>query len=140
MFEQLLLAVGQLEQAVQMQGYRLIQIETCIERLENTVNRTDAQPLPTPSPLATQEARQLKERLTQAGLIDHLWNPTSLSGPECALLAKAIADRLNIDDVWQQFGQLWNINPPTLRSYFNRAMNQKKSLHFQDRIKGALKQ
>ena len=139
MFEQLLLAVGQLEQAVQMQGYRLTQIETCIEKLENTVCKPASQPIPAESPLATQEAQQLRIRLTQAGLIDDLWNPTALTGPQCALLAKAIADRLKIDDVWQQFGQLWHINPPTLRSYFNRALNQKKSLSFQDRVKGALK-
>ena len=33
------------------------------------------------------------------------------------------------------FGTLWRENPDTLKSYYNKAMNQAKSLDFQDELK-----
>ena len=100
-------------------------------------------PLP-PTPLPTAfdymavlnsvPALRIKQALMEHGLIDDCWQCTHLSGAEISLLAKAICDRLNIKDVWQVFGQLWNRNPATLRSYFNKALEQKKSLDFQDRL------
>ena len=53
-------------------------------------------------------------------------------------LNKAVSNRLNINEVWQVFGELWNEKPETLRSYLNKALDQKKSLKFQDRLKNIL--
>jgi hypothetical protein len=53
-------------------------------------------------------------------------------------LARTVSEHLNINDVWQVFGQLWDENPETLRSYFNKAMEQKKSLKFQEKLKNIL--
>ncbi len=75
------------------------------------------------------------QRYVEAGLLDSDWQPKHLSWSQSALLAKDASERLHIDDVWQKFGQLWDIDPQILRSYFNRAMNQKKTLQFLDTLK-----
>ena len=45
---------------------------------------------------------------------------------------------LNMDGTRVVFGQLWNEKPETLRSYLNKALEQKKSLEFQERLKNIL--
>ena len=88
--------------------------------------------------LRSERAERLKERLTDAGMLTDDWQPAGLSNTEKALLAKAVSDRLGIKKVWQVFGRLWNVKPDSMRAYFNRALEQKKSLSFQDRIKVAI--
>lgn len=88
-----------------------------------------------PDALTSEEAEELLEDLVDAGLLDENWQPKKLSGSEKALVAKAICERLCINEVWQVFGQLWNEKPVTLRSYFNKALDQKKSLDFQEKLK-----
>ena len=88
--------------------------------------------------LRSERAERLKERLTDAGMLSGDWQPAGLSNTEKALLAKAVSDRLGIKEVWQVFGRLWNVKPDSMRAYFNRALEQKKSLSFQDRIKVAI--
>ena len=88
--------------------------------------------------LRSERAERLKERLTNAGMLSGDWQPAGLSNTEKALLAKAVSDRLGIKEVWQVFGRLWNVKPDSMRAYFNRALEQKKSLSFQDRIKVAI--
>ena len=88
--------------------------------------------------LRSERAERLKERLTDAGMLSEDWQPAGLSNTEKALLAKAVSDRLGIKEVWQVFGRLWNVKPDSMRAYFNRALEQKKSLSFQDRIKVAI--
>ena len=89
-------------------------------------------------PLTGERAEGLKERLVEACLIDERWQPVGLSCTEQALLAKAVGHRLGIKEIWQVFGGLWGVKPSSLRAYFNRALNQKKSLRFQDRLKNAI--
>ena len=91
-----------------------------------------------PGRLQTDEAETLMERLVDAGLLTDDWQPDGLSGTERALAAKAVCERLRINEVWQVFGQLWNEKPETLRSYLNKALEQKKSLAFQDRLKNII--
>lgn len=88
-----------------------------------------------PERLMTAEARKLMEKLMNDDLLTKDWQPKNLSGTERALLARTVSEHLNINDVWQVFGQLWDEKPETLRSYFNKALNQKKSLEFQERVK-----
>ena len=73
-----------------------------------------------------------------AGLLNEDWQPLDLSGTERALVAKAVSEHLNINEVWQVFGQLWGEKPETLRSYLNKALDQKKSLKFQDLLKNII--
>ena len=88
-----------------------------------------------PDKLKTEEAEEIMEDLVDTGILDEDWQPNNLSGAERALVAKAVCDRLDINEIWQVFGKLWNEKPETLRAYLNKALAQRKSLKFQDRIK-----
>ena len=91
-----------------------------------------------PERLKAEEAKEVMEDLVNEGLLDEDWQPLGLSGSERGVIAKAVCDYLKINEVWQVFGQLWNEKPETLRGYFNKALEQKKSLEFQDRLKKIL--
>ncbi len=91
-----------------------------------------------PEKLKSEEAKALMEDLVDTGMLTKDWQPIRLSGSERALVAKAVCDRLDIKEVWQVFGQLWNEKPETLRSYLNKALEQKKSLDFQEKLKNIL--
>ncbi|MBO4561486.1 MAG: hypothetical protein J5705_05940 [Bacteroidaceae bacterium] len=101
---------------------------------QETVSKKDLNPLG-----EHEQCAVLMKKLIDNGLIDEDWHPLNLSGSERGLLAKAIADHLEIKDVWQVFGRLWNEKPHTLRNYFNRAYNQKKSLEFQNCLKNVFR-
>lgn len=88
-----------------------------------------------PEVLMTEKAKEMLTKLVDADLLTDQWEPRNLSGAERALVARALSDRLGIIDVWQVFGQLWGLKPETLRASFNKALEQKKSLGFQDRLK-----
>ena len=79
------------------------------------------------------------QRYVEAGLLDPNLQPNHLTWPQAALLAKDAWENVPGGQspcaIWQYFGQLWNVSPQTLRSYFNRAMNQKKTLQFLDVLK-----
>lgn len=91
-----------------------------------------------PEKLQTEDAEEMMEDLVDAGILREDWMPNKLSGTERALVAKAVCDRLEINEVWQVFGQLWSEKPETLRAYYNKAMDQKKSLEYQDKLKNIL--
>lgn len=91
-----------------------------------------------PEVLMTERAKELMTRLADADILTDQWQPRELSGAERALVAQTLSDRLGIADVWQVFGSLWDEKPETLRSYFNKAYGQKKSLAFQDKLKNIL--
>ena len=91
-----------------------------------------------PEVLMTNEAKEIMARLVDADLLTDQWLPKKLSGAERALVARALSDHLSIADVWQVFGCLWGQKPESLRSSFNKALEQKKSLRFQDFLKKIL--
>lgn len=88
--------------------------------------------------LTTERAKELMTRLADADILTDQWQPRGLSGAERALVARTLSDRLGIADVWQVFGCLWGLKPESLRASFNKALEQKKSLGFQDRLKNIL--
>lgn len=94
--------------------------------------------VPASQRLQSDQALHLMQSLADAGLLDDDWQPLNLSGSERALLAKAVSDRLQINDCWQVFGGLWNSNPSTLRSSYNKAMEQKKTYHFLEKLQKIL--
>jgi hypothetical protein len=57
----------------------------------------------------------------------------AVSRTEAAVLAYVLADRLGIDNKWKVFEKLWNRN--NMRADYNTALEQKKTLAFQDRLK-----
>lgn len=91
-----------------------------------------------PEVLVTERAKEMLTRLADADILTGQWQPRGLSGAERALVARALSDRLGIADVWQVFGCLWGLKPESLRASFNKALEQKKSLGFQDRLKNIL--
>ena len=110
-----------------------------VDKAEVTVSdKVQQAPKEVPEQLKSEAAEALKEDLMDAGMLTADWQPIDLSGTERALVAKAVSERLKINEIWQVFGQLWGEKPETLRSYLNKALDQKKSLIFQDRLKRVL--
>ena len=93
-----------------------------------------------PEAFATAEARSLTEKLINGGLLDEHWQPVGLSNAEKGILAQYLSGELNIKNPWQFFASLWSMKPETLRIAFNKALDQNKSLAFQDRLKGLLRE
>ena len=85
-----------------------------------------------PEVLATPEAMALWRKTQQAGYVDEHYQPL-LSRTQAALLADAMAQRLGIKEKWKVFGDLWKRN--NMRGDYTRAMNQRQSLGFQDKLK-----
>ena len=75
------------------------------------------------------------QELVEAGLIDENGQPT-VSRPEAALMADMLAKRLKIANKWKLFELLWQRK--NMRNDYNTALNQRKSLIFQERIKKLL--
>jgi hypothetical protein len=92
-----------------------------------------------PAELQSAQATRLLDKLCQAGLLDSEGFPQGLSGTERSLLAKTLGDRLGITTIWKVFGEWWGIKSETLRASYNQALNQRKSMNFQDRLKEVMK-
>ena len=78
---------------------------------------------------------ELWERVKDAGLVDEHGQPT-VSRPEAALLADMLAQRLDIANKWKVFERMWNRK--NMRNDYNTALDQKKSLAFQEKLKKIL--
>ena len=75
---------------------------------------------------------ELWQRLIDAGLVDDVGLPT-VSRPEAALMADMLAERLGISHKWKLFEKLWHRN--NMRGDYNTALEQRKSLAFQEKLK-----
>lgn len=91
-----------------------------------------------PESLTTDEAKDVLGNFIYNRLLTEDLQPIDLSKPEQAILARVISERLKINDIWQVFGKLWNIPPESLRAYYNKALEQRKTLDFQDKLKNIL--
>jgi len=91
-----------------------------------------------PELLKTDEAKDVLGNFIYNRVLTEELQPIDLSKPEQAILARVISERLEIKDVWQVFGKLWQVRPETLRNYYNKALDQRKSLDFQDKLKNIL--
>ena len=89
-----------------------------------------------PEALSTEEAMALWEKVQKAGYVDDTYQPL-ISRTQSSLLADAMAERLGIREKWKVFEALWN-RKNMYRDYYE-ALNQKKSLEFQDEIKMLLR-
>lgn len=75
------------------------------------------------------------QHVIEAGLVDSNGQPT-VSRPEAALIADMLAEVLGITNKWKFFEQLWHRN--NMRGDYNTALDQRKSLKFQERLKNIL--
>ena len=71
-------------------------------------------------------------KLQQAELVDADGQPT-VSRTEAAMIADMLAERLGIANKWKFFEQLWHRN--NMRGDYNTALNQRKTLKFQEQLK-----
>ena len=78
---------------------------------------------------------ELWERVKDEGLVDENNMPTT-SRPEAALLADMLAEKLGIGNKWKLFEKLWNRK--NMRNDYNTALEQRKSLKFQEKLKNIL--
>ena len=88
-----------------------------------------AQASDVPEVLADSEQWQ---KVMQAGLVDADGQPT-VSRTEAAMIADMLAERLGIANKWKFFEQLWHRN--NMRGDYNTALDQRKTLKFQERLK-----
>ena len=72
------------------------------------------------------------QKVMQAGLVDADGQPT-VSRTEAAMIADMLAERLGIANKWKFFEQLWHRN--NMRGDYNTALDQRKTLKFQERLK-----
>ena len=72
------------------------------------------------------------QKVMQAGLVDANGQPT-VSRTEAAMIADMLAERLGIANKWKFFEQLWHRN--NMRGDYNTALDQRKTLKFQERLK-----
>ena len=85
-----------------------------------------------PDVLVTDEAMALWKKNQAAGWIDANYQPL-LSRTQAALLADAMAKKLEIKDKWKTFELLWN-RRNMYRDYYD-AMNQDQTYLFLDKLK-----
>lgn len=91
-----------------------------------------------PVELDTPQAEALFAKLRQARMMDEQMQPLDMSNAEKGILAFQLALRLNIQNLWQVFSTLWGTTPGTLRSAYNRANEQRKTLLFLEKLKNVL--
>ena len=91
-----------------------------------------------PAELQTQEAENLFEKLREAGMVDARMQPLNLSNAEKGMLAFDLAGRLDIQNQWQVFASLWGTTSGALRSAYNRAIEQQKTMLFIEKLKNIL--
>ena len=96
-----------------------------------------AQPV-CPTELQTQEAENLFEKLREASMVDARMQPLNLSNAEKGMLAFDLAGRLDIQNQWQVFASLWGTTSGALRSAYNRAIEQQKTMLFIEKLKNIL--
>lgn len=95
--------------------------------------KVDADSEDLPPKLCTEKAMRMWQKLQTAGYIDEDFQPKNLSRTESALLADTMATELGIWDKWKTFETLWRKN--NMRSDYNDALDQRKSLAFRDKLK-----
>ena len=94
---------------------------------------TEKEYTPTLPPLlCTEQAMILWEKVQDAGYVDDNYQPL-ISRTQAALLADAMAKKLEIKDKWKTFELLWN-RRNMYRDYYD-AMNQDQTYLFLDKLK-----
>lgn len=104
-----------------------LSIDKAEVRMDDNVLQTDQCELP--EVLATSN---LWERLKNADLVDDN-NQPNVSRPEAALMADMLSEILGIANKWKMFEKLWHRN--NMRGDYNKALEQRKSLAFQEKLK-----
>ena len=98
--------------------------------------QVDSRQMPEDSVIPNELAEsELWQKLIDATLLDDNGQPT-VSRPDAALMANMISVRLGISNKWKLFEKVWHRN--NMRGDFNTALEQRKSLDFQEKLKNIL--
>lgn len=124
---------NKLQEEIKNNKKRIKELEKQIKEMQVSAEEKDQKSMP--EIFNSNKAQKIKNKLIDEGLIDTDWQTINLSGSERSIVAKYVSNYLDINEMWQVFGLLWNLNPETLRNYFNRSFGQKKTTGFQDRMK-----
>jgi hypothetical protein len=113
-------------------------ISGCVFAMPGATVTQQPPPPPSKPPVAEGEipevlaASKQWQQVIQAGLVNANGQPT-VSRPEAALIADMLAEVLGITNKWKFYEQLWQRN--NMRGDYNTALDQRKSLKFQERLK-----
>lgn len=91
-----------------------------------------------PAALRTPEARAMLQKLADGRILDERWQPVNLSNAEKGIVAQYLSAKLDIKNQWRFFAELWGMNPETLRRAAAKALDQRKTLDFQERLKTSM--
>ena len=91
-----------------------------------------------PTVFTSSDSITLMQKLIDHHLMDEQFQPIGLTWSERSILVDELSARLHIVDKWQTFGTLWHQKPQALRSAYNKAMEQKKTSAFFDKIRSAM--
>ena len=111
-----------------------------MEKTEETANELNGITFQSECPveLQTPQAEIILKRLWEAGMLDARMQPLNLSNAEKGVLAFQMAVKLKIQNVWQVFAAWWGTTPGALRSAYNRANEQRKTIVFLEKLKNIL--
>ena len=101
-----------------------------------------ATPSTTPSPAIhiPQTLLPLLQKLQEEHILDQNLQPSAkLTWAQKAILAGQLALKAQINNKWTLFAKLWHTKSETLRSAYNRAMEQKNTQDFLGQINPLLK-
>ena len=79
-------------------------------------------------------AGRIVRQFLAGGMVDEAWQPVGLSNAERGTLAEYITERLSISAKWKLWGNLWGMNPETLRTAKARGLEQEKTWTFRSRL------
>lgn len=91
-----------------------------------------------PSELNTPAAIDVLNKLQEHDYLDEFFQPKRMSISEKGVLVSLISDKLNINQPWVTFGELWNMNKETLRKGNSKGMDQKNKDLFIEKVKDAI--
>ena len=121
----------------------IVYVASGAQHVENQINIGKTLPSPPcvgkekgtgelPDELATDEAMVLWRKAQQAGYVDEHYQPL-FSRTQAALLADAMAERLDIKEKWKVFEALWHRR--NMHKDFYLAFGQQQTSDFQDELK-----
>lgn len=89
---------------------------------------------PMPEKLEGEKAQKILNELVRMGVLDSKFQPIDLSGCQKGYLARTIASKLDISNVWVTFGELWNMKPSTLKARYYESLLHKNTMDFEEKI------
>ena len=91
-----------------------------------------------PECLQTAKAMALLKKLQGKGVLDEAFQPVGIKSTHLGVFAFQLAIELEIQNVWEVFGELWKRKGETLRRYYNNVKDQGNYGEILDMINEAL--